>query len=232
MRIILKVGRAAKHTDILVIFVKYPVPGTVKTRLAKSIGKKNAACLYRLFVETIIRRTSSRKYRRIVFYTPTERKEDFREWLGNIEFFPQKGKDLGERMASTFKLLFKNGARRVVIIGTDSPLIKRCVINKAFALLKKRQCVIGPSFDGGYYLLGLSSFCSNIFQNIEWGSCRVFKQTLDRIHSSRLTYSLLKSNFDVDDIDDLLLFKRRAKDLSKKEFKYISPVLDCINNIF
>lgn len=204
------------NKNALIIFTKYPRPGFVKTRLGKAIGKKNAASLYKLFVETIVTSTQDYQFRRVIFFTPTNKKEKFVRWLGrDLEFIPQRGNDLGERMFNAFNHVFAQGAERVVIIGTDSPLIDNEVANEAFRRLKIRDCVIGPSLDGGYYLLGLSRIFREIFENIDWGTNKVFSQTLKAFKSANFKPSILKEDFDVDDIRSLaLLNKRLEKELS------------------
>ncbi|MBI3008198.1 MAG: DUF2064 domain-containing protein, partial [Candidatus Omnitrophica bacterium] len=107
--------------NVLIIFVKYPEPGFVKTRLAEKIGKDKAAFLYRVFVEAILARTEDIGFRRIIFCHPPEKSQGFRDWLGDNEVYLQEGDTLGERLSNAFEVTFKNGARRVVTIGTDSP---------------------------------------------------------------------------------------------------------------
>lgn len=218
---------------VLAIFVKYPSPGSVKTRLAESIGEKKAALLYRTFVETVISRTDCKYFKRVVFYAPPGKGREIEEWLGEeLEMYSQRGGDLGERLANAFQLLFKNGAQRVVTIGTDSPLIDKEIVREAFELLKTKQCVIGPSLDGGYYLLGLSKPCKDIFMNIEWGTEKVFLQTLKIIEMLGLPCGILEKHFDVDSLDDLILLKRElGKDsrMNSGDFSALRKAVDEIN---
>ncbi|PIQ88796.1 MAG: glycosyltransferase [Candidatus Omnitrophica bacterium CG11_big_fil_rev_8_21_14_0_20_42_13] len=196
----------ASKDNVLMIFAKYPMPGFVKTRLAKSIGRKNAASLYKLFVEAIIALTEDDKYARIVYFMPQNRKEQFINWLGaDIKFAAQCGNSLGQRMFNAFKDTFKKGAKKVIAIGTDSPFIDNELIINAFDKLNSSQCVIGPSLDGGYYLLGTSRFMPHIFKNIAWGSDTVAKATEDLLKRKGVKYALLGRGFDVDNTADLVL---------------------------
>lgn len=218
--------------DVLVIFVKYPQVGSVKTRLARGIGARKAALLYKLFVKSILETTNSNAYRRIIFSTPAEKEKETKNWLGNsIEVYLQKGNNLGERLSNAFQFVFQNGAKSVVTIGTDSPLLDEKSVFKAFRELKNKSCVIGPSQDGGYYLLGLSKFKKEIFQNIDWGTKNVFKQTLNILNKLKLKFSLLEADFDVDTIDSLILLKQRLRKLNKIDSPCLFSLREFLNKI-
>ncbi|MFC1807964.1 TIGR04282 family arsenosugar biosynthesis glycosyltransferase [Candidatus Omnitrophota bacterium] len=190
--------------DILIIFAKYPAPGKVKTRLAKEIGKEKAALLYASFVKSIVERTRSRYYKQVIFFSPSNRKKEFKDWLGrDIEFTAQKGSDLGARMADAFKISFSKNAEKVIIIGTDSPHIDNKRIEQAFKMLRKHEAVIGPSQDGGYYLLGLSRFTPKVFGGISWSTDKVFDQSVNILENERISYSILPAGFDIDVAGDL-----------------------------
>ena len=189
----------------LVVFAKDPIPGRVKTRLNPCITPDEAAKLYKAFSLDII--SSARKLKCInvtVAYTPIGAEKAFRKLVEQpTNFLPQKGKNLGERMKNAFKQSFAEGAKRVVIIGTDSPTLPTSYIQKAFDVLKKIPVVIGPTFDGGYYLVGLSKQNDDIFDGIEWGTSRVFGQTLTRIKSLNTQVYVLSPWYDVDTSEDL-----------------------------
>ncbi|MBA7501151.1 hypothetical protein ES704_03913 [subsurface metagenome] len=215
---------------ILIVFIRYPEAGCVKTRLAKSIGEKEAASFYRLFVELLLKRTDDMSSERLIFYTPANKRDKISSWLDDdSRLFPQRGDNLGQRMSNAFQFGFARGAHEIVIVGTDIPLLNKEVILAAFKKLENRQCVIGPSFDGGYYLLGLSHFDGTIFQNINWGTDKVLDQTLEAVKRLGLTYSLLEEHFDVDDIEDLVRFKlglRRHRKAGSHELDLLSDRLD------
>ncbi len=196
----------------LVVFVKDSIPGRVKTRLTPRITPDEAAKLYKAFTLDII--SNARKLKRnsvnniTVAYTPVGAEKAFRKLIEQpTNFLPQKGKNLGERMKNAFKQSFAEGAKRVVIIGTDSPTLPVSYIQKAFDILKKIPIVIGPTFDGGYYLIGLSGLNDDIFDGIGWGTSRVFDQTLTRIKSLNTQVYVLPPWYDVDTSEDLEFLK-------------------------
>jgi hypothetical protein len=197
--------------NVLLIFVKYPRLGRVKRRLSKTIGRENATFLYKIFVEKTIKETKSKNYERIIFFTPIRRKKEFIKWLGKrLKFIPQKGKNLGDRLYNAFKEAFALGAEKIVAIGTDSPLLNKEVIYRAFKKLNNKECVIGPSLDGGYYLLGLSCLNRGLFKGINWGTEKVFRQTLNAIKKINFRLGLLEKMLDVDDIKDLITLIRKS----------------------
>ena len=177
--------------NILIIFIKYPEAGQVKTRLAKDIGEKKAVSLYQKLVEWTVASTQSAAYERLIFYIPEDKKQQIADWLGyNLTYLPQEGGDLGERLTNAFKLTFaKETTKKVIVIGSDNPFVKEKLINKAFKCLKNKECVIGPAQDGGYYLLGLCSPNREIFQGIDWGTDKVLAQTQHILNKLNLTSS-------------------------------------------
>ena len=217
---------------ILIVFVRYPEAGCVKTRLAKTIGKKEAATVYRLFVELLLKRSDNMSSERLIFYAPANRRNKVANWLDDgSRLYHQKGDNLGQRMCNAFRFAFAEGARKTVIVGTDIPLLSREVILTAFEELENRQCVIGPSLDGGYYLLGLSHFDGKIFQNIHWGTDKVLNQTLGIVQRLGLTYSLLEEYSDVDDIEDLLRLRLSLEKHKKTGFRELDYLRGKLNKL-
>jgi rSAM/selenodomain-associated transferase 1 len=219
----------ASLNNVLIVFVKYPEPGFVKTRLAEKIGKDKAASLYRLFVEAILARTEDIGFRRIIFCHPHEKFQGFRDWLGDNEVYFQKGDTLGERLSNAFEFIFEKGAKRVIAIGSDSPTIDGKLIIKAFNKLESKECVIGPAQDGGYYLIGLSHFHREIFKDINWSTKDVFSQTKDKVNKLGLEFSILDKEIDIDSFDDLLVLKDRLKDAYKTNPIGLTPLLNFLD---
>ena len=218
--------------NILIIFVKHPQPGLVKTRLAKDIGKRRAASLYKGFVDIIVKRNISSRFKIIIFYTPSNRENEIRRWLGEkFEYQAQDGKDLGERILNAFAFVFAQGAKKIIIIGTDSPLVGKNVVIKAFTSLENAECVIGPSYDGGYYLLGLSRFCKGIFTGIDWGTDRVRQQTVKVLEDLSIKYSLGDADFDIDRLGDLKLFRASLRHRKDKDFSLFAPIMAKLDRI-
>ncbi len=192
---------------MLLIFVKYPEPGKVKTRLAENIGSENAATLYREMAESIIYELSKpTDFKKIIFFDPPQRKDDMIRWLkfGGFSFMPQEGKSLGERMSNAFNHAFSIGAaKKAVIVGTDCPQITMQTIAKAFDKLETSEAVLGPSYDGGYYLLGLRRLMPDVFHDIDWSTNLVFDQTMKKLRNSGIRPECLEMLRDVDTVEDL-----------------------------
>ncbi|MHC4307268.1 MAG: TIGR04282 family arsenosugar biosynthesis glycosyltransferase [Planctomycetota bacterium] len=189
----------------LIIFAKSPIPGKVKTRLTPFITPTEAAELYKAFVTDIICDTHKLKCERVtIAYTPSNAEATFQNIYGqSVDYLPQKGDNLGERMKNAFKHSFHKGSTRTVIIGTDSPTLPLSYIRDAFDVLKEVPVTIGPTFDGGYYLIGLSEQNDAIFDGIDWSTSRVFGQTLTRIQAINKQLYVLPPWYDVDTSDNL-----------------------------
>lgn len=186
------------------IFAKYWEPGQVKTRLAASIGQAEAAKLYRAFVETLLDRFGQAPYRRVLAYWPSERARQFEEVAGDRwHLEAQSAGNLGQRMTDYFANAAAAGATRTVLIGSDSPTLPLEIFEVAFRALESVDVVLGPSEDGGYYLVGVSRSVTSIFDGVEWSSSRVFEQTVKNISQSKLTWSALPTFYDIDDLSDL-----------------------------
>ena len=189
----------------LIIFAKSPIPGNVKTRLTPYITPTEAAELYKAFIADITRNTHKLKCERVtVAYTPSDAKATFHDLCGqSVNYVPQKGDNLGERMKNAFTYSFDKGSQRTVIIGTDSPTLPLSYIQKAFDALKEVPVTIGPTFDGGYYLIGLSEQNDAIFDGVDWSTSRVFSQTLTKIQALNKQLYVLPPWYDVDTSDNL-----------------------------
>ncbi len=189
----------------LIIFAKSPIPGKVKTRLTPYITPTEAAELYKAFIADIICNAHKLRCEQItIAYTPANAETAFHGICGqSVSYIPQKGDDLGERMKNAFKHSFNKGSTRTVIIGTDSPTLPLSYIQNAFDALKEVPITIGPTFDGGYYLIGLTEQNDVIFDGIDWSTSKVFGQTLTKIQAINKQLYVLPPWYDVDTLDDL-----------------------------
>ncbi|HVC92329.1 MAG TPA: TIGR04282 family arsenosugar biosynthesis glycosyltransferase [Pirellulales bacterium] len=186
------------------VFAKYWRPGTVKTRLAASIGPEAAACLHRACVRTVITRTCTMAARRALVVAPPESLAEFARFAGaawNVE--SQSSGDLGERMRRFFEASFARGASEVVLIGSDSPTLPLEYIERAFELLGRHPVVVGPACDGGYYLIGAMGKPPPVFDGVAWGSDAVWRQTVERLTAAGCSHAELPRWYDIDTIDDL-----------------------------
>jgi len=193
------------NTNLFGIFIKYPEPGKVKTRLAKDIGKEKAAHIYRRIVELIMANTipAHGAYDRIVFYDPAERHEDFTSWLPGERFLLQQGNDVGQRMDSAIRSLLGMGAEKAVLTGADIPALSQGIIDAAFQELDRSDIVIGPARDGGYYLIGMKSPYPDLFQDVRWSTGKVLEDTLMKLQKLRLRFTLVERLSDLDTREDL-----------------------------
>ncbi|WP_026898057.1 TIGR04282 family arsenosugar biosynthesis glycosyltransferase [Daejeonella oryzae] len=188
--------------EALIIFIKNPLEGKVKTRLAVGIGDKNALVIYKYLLDHTQKISSDISAKKYLFYDEII---DFKDnWPETIyEKHVQSGSDLGLRMQNAFNLAFQNGHKQVVIIGSDCIDLDAATITEAFKKLHTRDFVIGPALDGGYYLLGMKSPEHILFENKIWSSSTVAAQTLEDINRLQKTCYILPSLSDIDTIDDL-----------------------------
>lgn len=214
----------------IIIFIKNPEPGNVKTRLAKDISSYKAAMLYRCFVEDIISSLCNIDADILIFHN-TDDQDTFVEWLGaKYSFFYQKGEDLGEKMKNAFLKTFEIGYTETIIIGSDTPEISMEIIAEGFNMFTGFDAVIGPARDGGYYLLGFkkSSFLNDVFENIHWSSSTVFKETISILETKKIPVFTLVELNDIDNIDDieyLLSTTINTPDRCPKTIDFISKEL-------
>jgi len=188
----------------LLIFVKNPVAGTVKTRIARTAGKERAVEVYRhllAYTQQITRDLphGGPVWKRIVYYGDFINSTD--GWNG-YEKKQQTGIDLGERMLNAFTEQFAAGASRVIIIGSDCLAIRPDHLKQAFRALDTVDVVIGPATDGGYYLLGMNRLHPFLFQDKPWSQPELLDQTLNELKQNNLTDTLLEELTDIDEWDD------------------------------
>ena len=189
------------------IFVKNPVPGKVKTRLAKTMGADKAFEIYQELLEHTHRVTKNLAVDKAVMYSDEIITGDIWD-KGNYEKWDQEGSDLGKRMLNAFKNAFQKGYRKAVIIGSDSFEITSKIISEAFEAIPQNNFVLGPTHDGGYYLIGMTALHTPLFKNKKWSSEEVLQDTLIDIRNMNGSYKLLAELTDVDTEEDLLQSKR------------------------
>lgn len=186
----------------LIIFVKDPVPGQVKTRLAQTIGDQSACDVYRTLLKNTLDISLPLVCPKFVYYADAVNQDDLWNVPGYIKKL-QEGEDLGERMYNAFKDLFYLGFEKVLIIGSDCYDLKTEIIEDGFRLLNTEKVVIGPASDGGYYLLGMNVLIPELFFNKEWSTDQLKEQTINELRRMGVTYGLLPELSDIDDLDDL-----------------------------
>lgn len=183
----------------VIIFVKNPVPGTVKTRIARTVGNEQAVQVYRHLVQHTQQITRFLPWLRVVYYGDFVNPND--GWNG-YEKRLQTGDDLGERMLAAFREQFAAGADRVVIIGSDCLAISPDHIHQAFDALDRADVVIGPATDGGYYLLGMKQLHPFLFENMPWSQPELRQLTELALLQNNLTFERLEELTDIDEWED------------------------------
>ncbi|NTW50346.1 MAG: glycosyltransferase [Chlorobiales bacterium] len=202
----------------LIIFFKWPRPGSVKTRLVPFLTHEEAAQLYEKFVldsfETVI------KLRQVDLFgyvaSDAEEAHSLRAKLDamSVKIRSQRGQGLGERMSNAFKEIFELGYASVAIVGTDSPDLPISYIEVAFQSLDMANSAlcIGPSEDGGYYLLGMNRFFRQVFQGVPYSSSETYRETLRALVPLSLSVFPLRQWYDVDEKKDLIKLMKTMKD--------------------
>lgn len=195
------------HFDVLIVMTRLPCVGKNKTRLIPALGAAGATALHDRLARHTLRRASdyviAQPETRLQIHLDGGSPAEGRAWLGDVECIPQSDGDLGKRMQSAVDGAFSEGARRVVVIGTDCPSIDEAILMNAFHSLDLTELVFGPAMDGGYYLIGLSKPCAEVFTDIEWGSEKVLEQSIAAADTSGCRATFLPELRDVDLSDDL-----------------------------
>lgn len=193
----------------LVVFLKAPRPGAVKTRLAGALGPDAACAAYRRLVEALLANLTPLPRVELCF-TPAEAAPEIQPWVrpGWLTC-PQTDGDLGERLHAAFTEHFESDALHVVIIGSDCPDVTAQDIEEAWLALEGHDVVLGPALDGGYWLIGLRAPQPTLFAGIPWSTDRVFGETMCRAREAGLRVALLRELADVDTAADWEWWTRR-----------------------
>lgn len=190
------------NKSAVIIFVRNPVPGKVKTRLALTMGNEKALLIYKELLQHSCSITQHLACDKFIFYADYINEQDI--WDNNTYHKRmQRGEDLGARMRNAFLDLFKRGYAKVVLIGSDCVELSEVKIEEAFEKLESGKIIIGPASDGGYYLLGLTEMVIPIFQNIYWSTSNVLSDTLNTLNRMGYPYFLLPVLNDIDEENDL-----------------------------
>ena len=203
--------------DCLIIFAKEPKWGRVKTRLKTVLSEQQCVNLYKAFLrDTYSLSDSLTPLSKILAYDslkeePQYLKKIFRKYY----FYKQEGNDLGTRMHNAFLWGKRSGAKRMVIIGSDSPTLPVQYIQQAFKSLTAHDVVLGPSRDGGYYLIGLIRPDVDLFKDVAWSLDQVFKKTVENAQKLKMRVHILKEWHDVDDAESLKYLQKKLSRMNK-----------------
>ena len=188
-------------TDALVIvFVKNIKLGTVKTRLAKTIGDYGAFEVYSELVKITEKATAELDVDKRIYFSSAVVDS---KWPKEFKAV-QQGNDLGEKMLNAFRDGFESGYKKIVLIGSDLPDITEKHINNGIKALDKNDVVFGPAEDGGYYLIGLSAMVPEIFTNKPWSQSNLLNETLQELQSLNVSVATLDTLNDIDTYEDLI----------------------------
>jgi uncharacterized protein len=190
----------------LILFFKALVMGEVKKRLARSVGNEKAFIVYRSMVEDLVSALAPLDAISVPYVSPENKKAlaHFERILRKPVREQSEG-DLGDKMYSAFSDVFCEGAHKAVLIGSDIPHIEKSLIMDFFDKLDDFPAVVGPTLDGGYYLIGFrrDSLTKALFEGIRWGTDKVFEETKRRAENSGITFFIGEKLRDIDTVEDL-----------------------------
>jgi rSAM/selenodomain-associated transferase 1 len=191
-----------------IMFVKAPRLGMVKTRFQPQLTPEQALALYRAMAEDLVAKfRKATKFDLQIHFWPPDGGEEIRQWLGDdLVFTPQQEGDLGWKMHRAFAYAFQQGYRKAVIIGSDLPMLNQFHIQEAFWQLETHDAVLGPTDDGGYYLIALKTLHPELFADVSWSTEQVFSQTMENARRANLRIALLKKEADLDTFPDVRKF--------------------------
>lgn len=194
-------SRAA--SPVVILMLKAPRVGTVKTRLGAQIGHEAATKIYRILVEHQVASTPP-DWQTEVHFSPADASDEMQRWLGSkLIYFPQSDGDLGRRLARAVAGAFERGARSVIVVGGDCPALDEGCLRQTSEELGRVDVVVGPAVDGGYYLIALRRPVPGLFEDIPWSTENVLVTSLLRITEAGLQHALLEPKEDVDDLAGL-----------------------------
>lgn len=189
-----------KDKNLLLIFARNAILGKVKTRLAKSVGDETALKIYEFLLQKTHQVTREVSCVKAVHYSEKIMVDDLWD-VGSYQKHLQQGDDLGQRMYHAFKNSFENGFKKVVVIGTDLFDLTPELIEESFLSLDSNDVALGPAKDGGYYLLGMKTLHTPLFNNKAWGTSSVREDTLKDLINKKV--HLLEEFNDIDVIEDI-----------------------------
>ncbi|KMT22479.1 TIGR04282 family arsenosugar biosynthesis glycosyltransferase [Clostridium cylindrosporum] len=194
--------------EAIIIFTRVPIKGRTKTRLQKCLSPKQCAMIHGSFIKDIYKTCKETKRDIFIFYTPKRYKHKLVELIGeNDEYQVQVGEDLGEKMLDAIETVLSKGYYSCILLGTDVPGLKATYILNAFKALERSDVVLGPTFDKGYYLVGMKKPYKNVFSNQFYGTGDVLSNTISKIKEENLSYELVDTCLDIDEEEDLKALK-------------------------
>jgi rSAM/selenodomain-associated transferase 1 len=190
----------------LFVIGKAPIPGEAKTRLVPPLSAEDAAALYRGFLLDTLQLAKSLHWERTSLIHPRGHADLLRPIAQGAELVEQPGEGLGRALQYAFE---SAGNSTAVLIGSDNPTLPAKLVRSAHAELEAgSDVVLGPTIDGGYYLIGMRRLHAGLFENIDWSTSRVLRQTMERAAELRLSVTTVDEWYDVDEAADLERLQR------------------------
>ena len=215
-------------TSALVIFVRFPQVGKVKSRLAWTLGPEKAAVFYQLCSQRIIRELDRvpGEVEKYLSCADDSDRDEIQSWIGFLfRLIPQGEGDLGQRLERSFRYLLQKGYRKAIIMASDVPDLSTEIMNDAVSALDDHDLVIGPCHDGGYYLIGVKKRHGELFRGISWSTDKVLEQTLSIAGEQGLSVSSLITLRDIDTGEDLEEWVRASAGDDNPILEYARAVL-------
>lgn len=194
--------------NVLLVVAKQPAPGQTKTRLCPPLNSQQAADLYECFLyDTLAIMRAVPGVTPKIVYLPQDAHNYFRDLAPDMGLSQQRGESLGERLDNLLKDVLLQGADKAVVINSDSPTLPPEYLVQAFDKLSAADVVLGPTLDGGYYLIGMKEPYPSLLRNVQMSTQTVLQDTLDLARRTGVSTALLPEWYDVDTIDDLYRLK-------------------------
>ena len=224
-----------KDKNLLIFFIKAPWLGNVKTRLQPELTPEQLVMIYRAMVEDTVSQFGDVGFCDvIIFCYPADSSYEMKNWLGNrFEYFPQHGNDLGERMHNAIAEMLNQKYNKVLLTGSDIPTLDATIIMKALSSLDDHDLVLGPSLDGGYYLIGMKQPHPELFQGITWSTNHVFEQTMQKAREAKLEIMQIESKSDIDtyrELEQLWCYLKRQN--MKDNYSSRSKMYEAMKKVF
>ena len=224
-----------KNNNALILFVKAPRIGEVKTRLQPELTPDQSVMLYRAMVEDFVNKFNNLSFCDLkIFFFPVNANKEMVRWLGDqLDYFPQQGKDLGERMHNAITEMLKQNYEKVAVIGSDIPTLDSTTIVRAFTSLEGYDVVLGPCKDGGYYLIGMKQPHPELFEEISWGTSVVLRQTIQKARTANLEIVQIEKKSDIDTYAEVKdLWKLLKKRNTQEAYSFKSKTYEILKTFF
>ena len=209
--------RFSRPERILVVMAKAPKPGMLKTRLAESLPSPAVTALYRCLLEDTLALAKSLTSVEVAVMCPDPDQEELANLLGNaVPVVAQKGEGLAAGLASVFRYFTAAGRRHVIAFNSDSPHLAASVLDSAFEILATHDVVVGPTHDGGYYLVGAKAAHTSFFEGHGMGTKSALERLLTRTKALELSTGFTESCYDIDVANDLIQLDRELRQAPAK----------------